>query len=133
MIDKIIHSFEPIDYKWRFLFDDFVFMRWDKNKTNELKVLYDHGGIFFNDLVPLHNFYNELDVTRFNIWETKVDDQRVALDSSLMAVERNFRGCRVMMEKIKDNNQMIVLNDEFKENKDAFRVLHWNSKSFRKR
>ena len=56
MIDKIIHSYDPISYQWRFLFDDFVFYRWDKNKTNCFQILYDHGGIFIDKIRPIKIF-----------------------------------------------------------------------------
>ena len=132
MIDKIIHSYDPISYQWRFLFDDFVFYRWDKNKTNCFQILYDHGGIFIDKIRPIKNFYDKLSPYQINLWEEKLGDKKVTLDISILACERNFKGCRMMSEELKESTPMDIINKKFKEHREAFNVLPWNIEEFKK-
>ncbi|OUX53570.1 MAG: hypothetical protein CBE47_02870 [Pelagibacteraceae bacterium TMED287] len=132
MIDKILHSFEPIDYQWRYLFDDFVFYHWDKKETNCFKVLYDHGGIFINGIRPIANFYKLLNPYQINLWECKLEQEKVTLDLSIIACERNFNGCRIMQEELKELTTMDIVNQNFKKYREAFNVLPWNTKEFKR-
>ena len=132
MIDKILHSYNPIDYQWRYLFDDFVFFRWDKNKTNPFKILYDHGGIFINNVRPIRNFYNKLSPYQINLWEEKIEEKKVTLDLSIIACERNFRGCRIMEEELKESTPMDIINKNFDKYREAFNVLPWDIEDFKK-
>ncbi len=125
MIDKILHSFKPIDYQWRFLFDDFAFMTWDKNKTNEYKVLYDHGGIFFNNVRPIKNFYNKLDQRRFNLMETKIGENKVSLNTNIIACEKNFYGCKLILKELDEKPALQIINEYFKKERESFNVLPW--------
>ena len=125
MIDKILHSFEPIDYSWRYLFDDFAFMRWDKKLTNQFKVLYDHGGIFINNVRPIKNFYNQLDQLKFNLLEKQIEKNKIALDISVMACEKNFIGCRLILEELDKKPELQIINEYFKKERESFNVLPW--------
>lgn len=106
-------------------------MRWDKNKTNPFKILYNHGGIFVNNIQPLQNFYSDLVGYRFNIWEQKIND-KYTFSLDFMACERNFPGCKIMDNELKRLSMLEVFGKYFKEENDAFNVISWNNKKFRK-
>jgi len=143
MIDKIIHSFDSIECQN--LFDDFVFIHWteqevedflEKNYKEKMSffkninfylkkdfvkacILNRYGGIFIESNLNIQkNFYKKLDPVRFNILE-RYENNQVALDDSMVALENNMYGLMMILDNI-INNSLFEKVDKYNYKKYGF-------------
>lgn len=126
MIDKILHTHNPLTKEQKNLFPDFVFITWPKDKS-KYQILWRYGGIFMHEIVPLKNFYNYLDPVKLNIIERKLE-KGFALSTNLVASEKNLPGLKYIVKDLEDKTEGEVIKKWFEKERDGFSILPYDKK-----